>query len=265
MPALRIKRLDERTAEESHVTTLRRSLGPAQLTALGVGAIIGAGIFSTVGTAAAGGAGHVGAGPAIVVSFLVTAVACGFAAVCYAEFAAMVPVSGSAYTYAYATLGDAAAARRMIAAGDRELPPAERTVDTRHLAEGQLAMAEGRYRDAITAFRALEGHPRAWCRNCAAFYQARAFDALGEPDSALAEYERGIRSPESRRSRSDVTGLAPALRRAGELREQQGDRARAAEYYQQFLDLWRDADTDLQPAVRDVRGRLAQVSGEPNR
>lgn len=72
---------------------------------LGVGAIVGAGIFSTVGTAAAGGPDHLGAGPGLVVSFLMVAVACGFAGLCYAEFASMVPVSGSAYTYAYATLG----------------------------------------------------------------------------------------------------------------------------------------------------------------
>jgi APA family basic amino acid/polyamine antiporter len=85
---------------------LRRVLGPVQLTLLGVGAIVGAGIFSAIGTAAAGGGGHTGAGPALVISFLIVAVACGFAALCYAEFAAMVPISGSAYTYAYATLGE---------------------------------------------------------------------------------------------------------------------------------------------------------------
>src|SRR5258706_5721383 len=91
---------------------LKRVLGPVQLTLLGVGAIIGAGIFSTVGTAAAGAAaeagagGHLGAGPALVISFVLVAIACGFAALCYSEFAAMVPVSGSAYTYAYATLGE---------------------------------------------------------------------------------------------------------------------------------------------------------------
>ena len=85
---------------------LKRALGPVHLTLLGVGAIVGAGIFSTVGTAAAGGADHPGAGPALVLSFLLVAVACAFAALCYSEFAAMVPVSGSAYTYAYATLGE---------------------------------------------------------------------------------------------------------------------------------------------------------------
>ncbi len=88
---------------------LRRSLGPLQLTGLGIGAIIGAGIFSMVGTAAAGGADHLGAGPAIVLSFIMVAVACSFAALCYAEFASMVPVAGSAYTSAYATLGELAA------------------------------------------------------------------------------------------------------------------------------------------------------------
>jgi APA family basic amino acid/polyamine antiporter len=86
--------------------SLKRALGKWQLTALGVGAIIGAGIFASTGTAIVGDAVRPGAGPAIVLSFLMTAVACGFAAMCYAEFAAMVPISGSAYTYAYASLGE---------------------------------------------------------------------------------------------------------------------------------------------------------------
>jgi APA family basic amino acid/polyamine antiporter len=85
---------------------LRRSLGKWHLTALGVGATIGAGIFATTGTAIVGDEFRPGAGPAIVISFLLTAVTCGFAALCYAEFAAMVPISGSAYTYAYASLGE---------------------------------------------------------------------------------------------------------------------------------------------------------------
>ncbi len=93
------------SAEEPHVA-LKRSLGPLQLTMLGIGAVIGAGIFSTVGTAAAGGGEHPGAGPALILSFVLTAITCGFAALCYAEFASMVPISGSAYTYSYATLGE---------------------------------------------------------------------------------------------------------------------------------------------------------------
>jgi basic amino acid/polyamine antiporter, APA family len=80
---------------------LRRVLGPVQLTSLGVGAVIGAGIFVATGSAA-----HNVAGPSLMLSYVVAGVTCIFAALCYAEFASMVPVAGSAYTYAYATLGE---------------------------------------------------------------------------------------------------------------------------------------------------------------
>ena len=86
--------------------SLARVLGRWELTALGIGAIIGAGIFAATGSAIAGGANHLGAGPGIVLSFVVTAIACAFAALCYAELAAMVPVAGSAYTYSYVALGE---------------------------------------------------------------------------------------------------------------------------------------------------------------
>ncbi len=89
--------LDEVVSENR----LRRVLGPVALTSLGVGAIIGTGIFVLSGVAA-----HDKSGPAIVLSFIVSGFACVFAALCYAEFASMVPVAGSAYTYAYATLGE---------------------------------------------------------------------------------------------------------------------------------------------------------------
>ena len=87
-------------------TRLKRVLGAFDLILLGMGAIIGAGIFATIGTAAAGDALRPGAGPALVLSFGITAVACAFAALCYAELAALVPISGSAYTYSYATFGE---------------------------------------------------------------------------------------------------------------------------------------------------------------
>jgi APA family basic amino acid/polyamine antiporter len=80
---------------------LKRSLGAANLVALGIGAIIGAGLF--VRTAAAAGEA---AGPAVVVSFIIAAIGCAFAGLCYAEFASMIPIAGSAYTYAYATMGE---------------------------------------------------------------------------------------------------------------------------------------------------------------
>src|SRR2546421_8277000 len=89
--------LDEMAGENR----LRRVLGPLQLTSLGIGAIIGAGIFVATGAAA-----HNVGGPALMLSYTVAGITCVFAALCYAEFASMVPVAGSAYTYAYATLGE---------------------------------------------------------------------------------------------------------------------------------------------------------------
>src|ERR671936_2102014 len=80
---------------------LRRVLGPVTLTALGIGAVIGAGIFVATGAAAKDVAG-----PALMVSYLIAGVTCVFAALCYAEFASMAPVAGSAYTYAYTTMGE---------------------------------------------------------------------------------------------------------------------------------------------------------------
>src|SRR6201982_3978705 len=112
---------------------LKRALSAFDLTCIGIGAIIGTGIFALAGTAAAGEQAHAveaiwkkpglnfvqswtthaplvfgrpGAGPAVMLSFVVAGIACGFAALCYAELAAMIPVSGSAYTYSYATLGE---------------------------------------------------------------------------------------------------------------------------------------------------------------
>jgi len=129
---LRTKSIDQLVAQaEAPERRLRKSLGPWSLTALGVGAVIGTGIFVLTGTAAAGetvaipsllkapvldlllhgrralaAIGRPGAGPGIALSYLLTAVACGFAALCYAELASMIPIAGSAYTYAYATLGE---------------------------------------------------------------------------------------------------------------------------------------------------------------
>jgi APA family basic amino acid/polyamine antiporter len=129
---LRTKSIDALlAASEQPDKRLNKTLGPWSLTALGIGAVIGSGIFTLVGTAAAGEKlayhsilhapvldvllhggnaaatmGRPGAGPAVSLSFLVAALACAFAALCYAELASMIPISGSAYTFAYATLGE---------------------------------------------------------------------------------------------------------------------------------------------------------------
>ena len=107
MSLLRRKPLDLLIAEvgdEAH--GLKKTLTVVDLIALGIGAIIGAGIFATLGSAVSGGGGAPPAGPGVTVSILLTAVACGLCALCYAEFASLVPVAGSAYTYSYATLGE---------------------------------------------------------------------------------------------------------------------------------------------------------------
>ena len=99
---LKTKSIEQLVGDVEHgAKALKRTLTAMDLTLLGIGAIIGTGIFVLTGTAAANQAG-----PAIVLSYVMAGLACGFAALCYAEFAAMIPISGSAYTYAYATLGE---------------------------------------------------------------------------------------------------------------------------------------------------------------
>src|SRR5260370_22073352 len=101
-PLFATKPMSMLLAESQEVSghSLKRTLGPFQLTALGVGAIIGAGIFVLSGLGA-----HY-AGPGLMLSFVLSGLRCAFAGLCYAEFAAMIPLAGSAYTYAYATLGE---------------------------------------------------------------------------------------------------------------------------------------------------------------
>src|SRR5262245_7160841 len=98
----KVKSIERLVSDAEHGgKALKRSLSAWDLTLLGIGAIIGTGIFVLTGTAAANQAG-----PAITMSYLAAGLACAFAALCYAEFASMIPISGSAYTYAYATLGE---------------------------------------------------------------------------------------------------------------------------------------------------------------
>ena len=90
-----------RESQDTSERSLKRTLGPYQLVALGVGAVIGAGIFTLTGVAAA-----TEAGPALTISFILAAIGCGFAGLCYSEFSTMIPIAGSAYTYSYATMGE---------------------------------------------------------------------------------------------------------------------------------------------------------------
>src|SRR3979411_3229773 len=106
------KPIEALLAEGENPKGLRRVLGGGDLIMLAIGAVIGAGIFGSIGSAAAGQGGaagnviRVGAGPALVISFLLLGAACGLAGLCYAELASMIPQAGSAYAYSYATLGE---------------------------------------------------------------------------------------------------------------------------------------------------------------
>src|SRR3989441_6904093 len=101
MNLFRRKNVTDLQAEALTDQSLKRALGPLNLTTLGIGAIIGTGIFVLTGRAAAANAG-----PAVVLAFVIAGIASAFAALCYSEFASLVPMSGSAYTYSYATLGE---------------------------------------------------------------------------------------------------------------------------------------------------------------
>ena len=123
--------------------------------------------------------------------------------------------------------------------------------------QGKLPEALEAYRDAGRLVSTL------LCRQCADFYVGRVQDRMNQPDSALAAYDRAVNTPGLGRNAGEATVLGPTLRRMGELYEARGEREKAKEYYSRFVALWRDADSDLQPAVQDVKARLAQLAAEP--
>ena len=100
------KRTADEFLEEAKSAGLKKTLNGFDLIMLGIGAVVGTGIFTIIGIAAAGGPESPGAGPALVISMIIAMLACLFSALCYSEFASMIPVAGSSYTYTYATMGE---------------------------------------------------------------------------------------------------------------------------------------------------------------
>ncbi len=165
--------------------------------------------------------------------------------------------------WAYATLGDIPRARALLAedAAANDTTQNRAAQPFRNYILGTIAMAEKRPAEALKLYQSID--PRlSGCRACLSAAMGRAFDAAGQPDSAIAWSERYLGAAGEQRGYEDGFSLAPTYRRLGELYEEQGDRARAASYYQKFIDLWRDADADLQPQVADVKKKLAKVVGE---
>ncbi len=161
----------------------------------------------------------------------------------------------------YAEAGRPAEARRLLAEYERIVSEGLRRGDPwRHGAAGALALADGRGPDAIASFRAWNDQLE--FPAVGLFELAGAYERAGQPDSALALYERLVTIPDPRRLFADPYALAPTYKRLGELYEARGHRDRARDFYTKFVDLWKDADPELQPMVRDVRGRLARLAGE---
>jgi tetratricopeptide (TPR) repeat protein len=154
-------------------------------------------------------------------------------------------------------------AKRYLRDYESLVPAAIRAGDFNHdLATGYVAEAEGRHRDAIAAYRKYYDEAGG-CGICGLYELGSTYDKMGQPDSALAAYERLVTTPTMNRMYNASATLAPTLKRLGELYEARGDRKRAAEYYEKFVTLWKDADPELQPGVKEVRGRLARLAQEP--
>jgi tetratricopeptide (TPR) repeat protein len=178
---------------------------------------------------------------------------------------ATIPASDRPYRHliiAYTMLGKLDQARRLQREFEAEVPPGMRRQDPlAHYAAGFLAEAEGHLAEAAASYRAAN-EAAGDCTSCGLFAQARIADRAGHADSALVLYDRGLGGPAIERYMADAYELPQALKRAGELYEAKGDRTKAADRYRRFVELWKDADSELQPGVREVRERLARLATE---
>ncbi|HXV86772.1 MAG TPA: serine/threonine-protein kinase, partial [Gemmatimonadales bacterium] len=162
----------------------------------------------------------------------------------------------------HALAGQAASAERSYREYEASVPAQARKValDDEYAAQAAIARAAGRYDAAIAGYRkAGEWGP---CQYCWLWELGQVFDQAGQPDSAVAVYERALLTPGRFRLGVESPWRGPALKRLGELYEQRGDRDRAVDYYGRFVELWKEADSELQPLVADVRERIARLSRE---
>jgi tetratricopeptide (TPR) repeat protein len=160
----------------------------------------------------------------------------------------------------YARAGAVAKAEGLIREYERVIPEViSRNDPERIQARGMVQLATGRHAESIASFRAYReemGCTVCWLREI-----GDAFDAMQQPDSAIATYEALATTPEAGTGGRE-TSLPGAFRRLGELYEARGDSKKALEYYGKFVDLWKDADPDLQPRVADVRKRIAELTAK---
>jgi len=170
--------------------------------------------------------------------------------------------------FGYAAAGDTRRARALLEEYERVVAPIyRRTEEGQRLRTwGAVALAEGRFTDAIRHLQAYAASPRD-CRPCGLTALAQAYDRAGQSDSAIALYERYLSTPDLHRlafrriGDDDATQLAPALKRLGELYEARGDRVRARAQYARLVELWRDCDPELRPALQEVEVQLRELGG----
>jgi tetratricopeptide (TPR) repeat protein len=170
-----------------------------------------------------------------------------------------------AFAALYAEAGYPDQARELMERFESEAPMEFRDeLDSRtglHQARAAIALAEGRANEALAEYRASR-ELRPGCSICDLTEIGMAHDLAGQPDSAIASLEQYLETPFLYRSGIDNLNLPVVLIRLGELYEQQGNRERAIEYYNRFVDLWQDAEPQLQPRVSEIRNRIARLVGE---
>ena len=154
-------------------------------------------------------------------------------------------------------------ARRLYEEWESQVPANLRATADQYLTRGSLALSEGEPDSAVEEFRRY--YDEESCTVCALYPLGYAYNALGNADSAIAVLSRGLDMPDPYRGFSDWLWRAPTLIRVGELHEASGEHDRAVARYNEFLELWRNADPELQAIVQDIRERVARLVGEPRR
>ena len=164
---------------------------------------------------------------------------------------------------AFALAGQPARARQLLTEYRATVPEMiRRSEPLDHAAAGYTALAENHPQEALTEFRLW--YDQTGCTRCGLAEQGQIYDMTHQPDSALAVYQRGVETPGALFAvYDDQWHLASSYRRLGELYEAKGDRQKAADYYGRFVNLWHNADAQLQPQVQEVKQRMAKLVGEP--
>ena len=163
----------------------------------------------------------------------------------------------------YARVGRLEEAKRLLAEYEKTVPAGVRRGDAAaYGAAGDVLLAEGHMLDAVHAYQRWP--EIAQCGECGFFFEiAAAYDRARQEDSAAAFYERAVATPGIARVLDDASTLGPTLRRLGELYEARGNVAKAAENYTRFVDLWKQADPELQPSVANARAALKRLTAGP--